>query len=67
MRNVQRLLKAQNPRIGEVNVDDLADSRFIRKLDESGFFWIASTGNERSVTRIPDTRYPARLLRIRVC
>ena len=38
MRNVQRLLKTQNPRIGEVNVDDLVDNRFIRKLDESGFF-----------------------------
>jgi ABC-type nitrate/sulfonate/bicarbonate transport system substrate-binding protein len=38
MRNVQRLLKTQNPRIAEVNVDDLIDNRFIRKLDESGFF-----------------------------
>ena len=38
MRNVQRLLKIQNPRIGEVNVDDLVDNRYIRKLDESGFF-----------------------------
>ena len=38
MRNVQRLLKTQNPRIAEVNVDDLVDNRFIRKLDESGFF-----------------------------
>jgi hypothetical protein len=38
MRNVQRLLKTQNPRIAEVNVDDLVDSRYIRKLDESGFF-----------------------------
>ena len=38
MRNVQRLLKTQNPRIGDVNVEDLVDSRFIRKLDESGFF-----------------------------
>jgi ABC-type nitrate/sulfonate/bicarbonate transport system substrate-binding protein len=38
MRNVQRLLKTQNPRVGEVNVDDLVDNRFIRKLDESGFF-----------------------------
>ena len=37
MRNVQRLLKTQNPRIGEVNVEDLVDSRYIRKLDESGF------------------------------
>ena len=38
MRNVQRLLKTQNPRIGEVNVEDLIDNRYIRKLDESGFF-----------------------------
>jgi hypothetical protein len=38
MRNVQRLLKTQNPRIAEVHVDDLVDNRFIRKLDESGFF-----------------------------
>jgi len=38
MRNVQRLLKTQNPRIGDVNVEDLIDSRYIRKLDESGFF-----------------------------
>ena len=38
MRNVQRLLKTQNPRIGEINVEDLVDSRFIRKLDERGFF-----------------------------
>jgi hypothetical protein len=37
MRNVQRLLKKQNPRIAEVNIDDLVDSRFIRKLDESVF------------------------------
>ena len=38
MRNVQRLLKTQNPRIAEVNVDDLVDNRFIRRLDETGFF-----------------------------
>jgi ABC-type nitrate/sulfonate/bicarbonate transport system substrate-binding protein len=38
MRNVQRLLKTQNPRISEVNVEDLVDNRFIRKLDETGFF-----------------------------
>ena len=36
--NVQRMLKTQNPRVGEVNIDDLVDNRFIRKLDESGFF-----------------------------
>lgn len=27
-----------NPRIGEVNVEDLIDNRYIRRLDESGFF-----------------------------
>lgn len=37
LRNVQRLTKAQNPRIAEMNVEDLIDNRFIRKLDESGF------------------------------
>jgi ABC-type nitrate/sulfonate/bicarbonate transport system substrate-binding protein len=37
MRNVQRLLKTQNPRIGDVNIEDLIDGRFMRKLDESGF------------------------------
>jgi ABC-type nitrate/sulfonate/bicarbonate transport system substrate-binding protein len=37
LRNVQRLTKVQNPRIAEVNVEDLVDNRFIRKLDESGF------------------------------
>jgi ABC-type nitrate/sulfonate/bicarbonate transport system substrate-binding protein len=38
MRNIQRLLKSHNPRTREVNVDDLVDNRYIRKLDESGFF-----------------------------
>ena len=38
MRNVQRLLKIQNPRIADVNVVDLVDNRYIRRLDESGFF-----------------------------
>ena len=38
IRKVQRLLKAQNRRIGEVNVDDLVDSRYIRKLDGERFF-----------------------------
>jgi hypothetical protein len=51
MRNVQRLLKTQNPRIGEVNIDDLVDNRYIRKLDESGFS-IESMANKQSLTRI---------------
>jgi hypothetical protein len=37
MRNVQRLLKTQNPRVGDVNLEDLFDNLYIRKLDESDF------------------------------
>jgi hypothetical protein len=37
MRNVQRLLKTQNPRIADINIEDLVDSRFMRKLDDNGF------------------------------
>jgi hypothetical protein len=28
----------QNPKIGGLKVEDLVDARFVRKLDESGFF-----------------------------
>ena len=47
LRNVQRFTKAQNPRIADVNVDELIDNRFIRKLDESGFIdrLYATSGN----------------------
>jgi hypothetical protein len=37
MRNLQRLLKARNPKIGELKVEDIIDNRIMRKLDESGF------------------------------
>jgi hypothetical protein len=37
MRNLQRLLKGRNPKIGEVKVEDVIDNRVMRKLDESGF------------------------------
>lgn len=37
MVHVQRLMKLQNPKIGEVKINDLNDDRIIRKLDESGF------------------------------
>jgi hypothetical protein len=37
LKNVQRLTKLQNPRIADLNVEELVDSRFIRRLDESGF------------------------------
>jgi hypothetical protein len=37
MRNVQRLLKSRNPKVGEVKADDVIDNRLMRKLDETGF------------------------------
>jgi NitT/TauT family transport system substrate-binding protein len=37
MRNLQRLLKARNPKIGDLKVEDVIDDRIMRKLDESGF------------------------------
>jgi ABC-type nitrate/sulfonate/bicarbonate transport system substrate-binding protein len=37
LRNIQRFTKAQNPQIGKIKVEELIDSRFIRKLDDSGF------------------------------
>src|SRR3989442_3241634 len=37
MRNLQRLLKGRNPKIGELKVEDIVDNRFMRKLDGSGF------------------------------
>jgi NitT/TauT family transport system substrate-binding protein len=37
MRNIRRLLATLNPKIASVKVEDLIDSRLIRKLDENGF------------------------------
>jgi ABC-type nitrate/sulfonate/bicarbonate transport system substrate-binding protein len=37
MRNVQRLMKIRTPKIGEVKLEEVIDSRIMRKLDESGF------------------------------
>jgi len=37
LRNVQRMLKPRNPKIGEVKVEEVIDGRIMRKLDESGF------------------------------
>jgi NitT/TauT family transport system substrate-binding protein len=37
MRNLQRLLKPRNPKIGDVKVEEVVDNRIMRKLDESGF------------------------------
>ena len=37
IRNIQRLIKIQNPIIGNVKVDDLIDNRPLKKLEDSGF------------------------------
>ena len=37
MVHVQRLMKVQNPKIGEVKIDDINDARLVKKLDDSGF------------------------------
>jgi ABC-type nitrate/sulfonate/bicarbonate transport system substrate-binding protein len=37
MRNVQRLLKIQNPIIGNVKVEEIIDNRPLKKLEENGF------------------------------
>ena len=37
MRNLQRLLKPANPKIGALKVDDIVDNRIMRRLDEGGF------------------------------
>ncbi|HEY7556420.1 MAG TPA: ABC transporter substrate-binding protein [Candidatus Binatia bacterium] len=36
LRNAQRLMAQQNPKVATLKVEDLVDSRFVRKLDESG-------------------------------
>jgi hypothetical protein len=37
LRNAQRLMALQNPKIAALKMEDLIDSRFVRKLDEKGF------------------------------
>jgi ABC-type nitrate/sulfonate/bicarbonate transport system substrate-binding protein len=37
LRNAQRLLKPRNPKLGNINVEDLVDDRIVRRLEESGF------------------------------
>ena len=38
LRGLQRIMKTQNPKIGEINTDNLVDTSVIRKIDQSGFF-----------------------------
>jgi hypothetical protein len=35
---LQRLLKNQNPRVGELNMENIVDSSIVQKMDGSGFF-----------------------------
>jgi ABC-type nitrate/sulfonate/bicarbonate transport system substrate-binding protein len=37
MRNIRRLMATLNPKIASVKIEELIDSRLIRKLDENGF------------------------------
>ena len=37
LRNIRRLMATQNPKAANVKVEDLIDSRLIRKLDENGY------------------------------
>ena len=37
LRNTQRLMAQQNPKVAALNVEQLIEPRFVRKLDESGF------------------------------
>lgn len=37
LRNVQRLMALQNPKVANLKAEDLLEDRFLRKLDESGF------------------------------
>jgi ABC-type nitrate/sulfonate/bicarbonate transport system substrate-binding protein len=38
MRILQRLLKPQNPKIGDIKVESLIDSTIVKKIEDSGFF-----------------------------
>jgi len=37
LRNIQRMLKTRNPKIGEIKAEEVIDARIMRKLDDSGF------------------------------
>jgi hypothetical protein len=37
LRNAQRLIAPQNPKIAALKIEEMIDSRMIRRLDETGF------------------------------
>ncbi len=47
LRNVQRIMALLNPKVGNVKVEEIIDSRFIRKLDENGFIDNTYAGSKR--------------------
>jgi ABC-type nitrate/sulfonate/bicarbonate transport system substrate-binding protein len=38
LRNIQRFLQTQNPKVGQVKLDELIDDSIVRELDKSGYF-----------------------------
>jgi NitT/TauT family transport system substrate-binding protein len=38
LRNIQRFLQTQNPKVGQVKLEDLVDDSIVRELDKSGYF-----------------------------
>ena len=37
LRNIQRLMKIRNPKLGELKVETIIDGRIMRRLEETGF------------------------------
>lgn len=37
LRNIQRLMKLRNPKLGNIKVEELVDDQILRRLDESGY------------------------------
>ena len=38
LRNIQRFLQTQNPKVGQVKIEELIDDSIVRELDKSGYF-----------------------------
>ena len=36
--NIQRFLQTQNPKVGQVKLEDLIDDSIVRELDKTGYF-----------------------------
>jgi len=49
LRNVQRLLKLRNPKVGDVKLEEVIDNRVARRLGESGFIEKTSAAHGASL------------------